>query len=57
MFINYFTTFVAGFVIAFTFNWKLALVISVMLPLLTIMAASIAKVTTCVVVVDDVDCC
>ena len=44
LFLNYFTTFVAGFVIAFVFNWKMALVVSVMLPILTFMAAIIAKV-------------
>lgn len=44
LFLQYMTTFLTGFVIAYAINWKLALVISVMLPLLTITAFMIAKV-------------
>lgn len=45
LFLNYFTTFIAGFVIAFTINWKMALVVAVMLPLISLTAGIIAKVT------------
>lgn len=44
LFLQYFSTFVAGFVIGYATNWKLALVVSVMLPILSVMAALIAKV-------------
>jgi ABC-type multidrug transport system fused ATPase/permease subunit len=44
LFLQYFSTFLAGFVIGYITNWKLALVVSVMLPLLSLMAALIAKV-------------
>lgn len=46
LFLNYFSTFIAGFVIAFSFNWKMALVVAVMLPILAFMAGTIAKVTS-----------
>ena len=46
LFLQYFSTFVAGFVIGYVTNWKLALVVSVMLPILSLMAALIAKVKT-----------
>lgn len=45
LFLSYFSTFLAGFVIAFSFSWKMALVVAVMLPILTLMAGTIAKVT------------
>ena len=44
LFLQYFSTFVTGFIIGYVTNWKLALVVSVMLPLLSLMAALIAKV-------------
>lgn len=44
LFLQYISTFVAGFIIGYATNWKLALVVSVMLPILSIMAAIIAKV-------------
>ena len=44
VFLQYFSTFVSGFVIAFVFNWKLALVTATMLPILATMAAAIGKV-------------
>ena len=44
LFLQYSSTFIAGFVIGYATNWKLALVVSVMLPILSIMAALIAKV-------------
>lgn len=44
VFIRSLSTFIAGFVIGFVTNWKLALVISAMLPVLAFMAAIIAKV-------------
>ena len=45
LFLNYFSTFLAGFAIAFSFSWKMALVVGVMLPLLSFIAGIIAKVT------------
>ena len=44
LFLNYFSTFVSGFLIAYTINWKMALVVSVILPLLSFIAALFAKV-------------
>ena len=46
LFLNYFSTFLAGFIIAYTIEWRMALVVSVMLPILSFMAAVIAKVTS-----------
>ena len=45
VFLQYTTTFVAGYVIAFTKSWKLSLVLATMVPMLVIMAAAIAKVS------------
>ena len=39
-----FSTFLTGFVIAFIRNWKLALVVGTMLPLLSLLGAATAKV-------------
>ena len=44
IFIMQFATFLSGFVIAFIRNWKLALVVGIMLPLLSFLAAITAKV-------------
>ena len=44
LFINSITTFIAGFIIAFTFNWKMALVMCTMLPLVVFISAIISKV-------------
>lgn len=44
LFLQYSSTFISGFVIGYATNWRLALVVSVMLPILTVMAALIAKV-------------
>ena len=44
VFLSYFSTFIAGFVIAFTKSWKMALVVLTMLPLLTFVGATIARV-------------
>ena len=44
LFLQYFSTFLAGFIIGYATSWKLALVVSVMLPILTFMAAVMAKV-------------
>lgn len=55
LFLQYFTTFLAGFVIGYATNWKLALVVSVMLPILTVMAATIAKVSIVEVCGVDID--
>lgn len=43
-FLQYFTTFISGFVIGFVVSWKLALVVSVSLPLLSLMGAFLTKV-------------
>lgn len=45
IFLNYISTFLACFLIAFSFNWKLALVVGAMVPVLAGMSAAIAKVT------------
>ena len=44
LFLQYCSTFITGFVIAFSRNWKLALVVATMLPLLSFLGASIGKV-------------
>ncbi len=44
LFLQYMSTFVSGFVIAYVLSWKMALVVSIMLPLLTFTAFMIAKV-------------
>lgn len=44
LFLQYFSTFIAGFAIGFIINWKMALVVSTMLPILTTMAFLSAKV-------------
>ena len=44
IFIMQFSTFLTGFVIAFIRNWKLALVVGTMLPLLSFLGAVTAKV-------------
>lgn len=45
LFLQALSTFIAGFVIGYIINWKLALVVSVMLPLLIGIAALVAKVS------------
>ena len=44
LFLQGLSAFISGFVIGYIVNWKLALVVSVMLPILTVMSAIIAKV-------------
>lgn len=44
-FIDHLATFIGGFIIAFVISWKMALVVSVLLPLIMIEGALIAKVT------------
>jgi len=44
LFINSITTFIAGFVIAFTFSWKMALVMCCVLPIIVAISSIIAKV-------------
>ena len=44
LFLQYFSTFITGFVIAFAHNWKLALVVATMVPLLSFLGAAISKV-------------
>lgn len=44
IFILYFSTFIAGFVIAFITNWEMTLVVATMLPILAFLAGIIAKV-------------
>ena len=44
VFLQYFSTFVAGYVIAFIYSWKLALVVASVLPVLAFLSAVVAKV-------------
>ena len=44
VFLQFFTTFIACFVIAFVTNWKLALVVSIALPILILMGTLLTKV-------------
>ena len=44
LFMQGLTNFLAGFIIGYVVNWKLALVVSVMLPSILVIAAAIAKV-------------
>jgi ABC-type multidrug transport system fused ATPase/permease subunit len=44
VFLQFFTTFIACFVIALVTNWKLALVVSVSLPALVLMGVLLTKV-------------
>ena len=44
LFLQYFSTFISGFVVAFTVSWKMALVVACMLPIITTMAFLSAKV-------------
>ena len=44
LFLQYITSFITGFVVAFAVNWLLAIVVSVMLPLLAVTAFLIARV-------------
>jgi ABC-type multidrug transport system fused ATPase/permease subunit len=44
IFLQYFSTFIAGFLIAFIRNWKMTLVVGTMLPVLSLLAGLIAKV-------------
>ena len=44
VFLSYFSTFITGFIIAFSKSWKMALVVLTMLPLITFVAATVAKV-------------
>ena len=49
IFLQSFTTFIASFVIAFVFNWKLALAVSVVLPILAMMGTLLTKVCSIIV--------
>ena len=42
---QYFSTFIAGFFIAFFYNWKLTLVVGTMLPVVSFLVGLMAKVT------------
>ena len=44
IFLQFFTTFIATFVLAFVTNWKLALVVSVALPIIVLMGILLTKV-------------
>lgn len=44
VFLQYSSTFVAGFVIGFFINWKLTLVVATMLPIISFLAGVISKV-------------
>ena len=45
LFLNSVTTFISGFVIAFFYSWKMALVMCSVLPPLVLLSALMAKVT------------
>ena len=45
LFLQYFSTFITGFIIAFIRNWKLTLVVAVILPLLATLAGATGKVS------------
>lgn len=44
VFLSYFSTFITGYIIAFTRSWKLALVVMTMLPLIALIGATLSKV-------------
>ena len=44
VFLQYFSTFLTGFIVGYSINWKLALVLTTMLPLLTAIGATLARV-------------
>ena len=44
VFLSYLSTFITGYIIAFSTNWKMALVVSTMLPLFVVVGAAHAKV-------------
>lgn len=44
IFLQYFSTFIASFLLGFAINWKLALVVSVTFPVLSVMGAILTKV-------------
>ena len=46
LFLQALSTFIAGFVIGYVVNWKLALVVSIMLPMLVVITACVAKVVS-----------
>lgn len=46
-FLQSLTTFLAGFVIAFVYNWKLTLVMGTMLPVIAILGATLTRVREC----------
>ena len=48
VFLSYFSTFITGYVIAFTISWKMALVVMTMLPLIAFVGGAISRVCVCV---------
>ena len=44
VFLSYFSTFIAGYIIAFARSWKQALVVMTVLPILAVIGAAISKV-------------
>ena len=44
VFLQYFSTFLAGYVVAFAISWKLALVVASVLPAIAILSGIVAKV-------------
>ena len=45
VFLSYFSTFITGYVVAFTRSWKMALVVMTMLPLIATVGAIISRVS------------
>ena len=45
VFLSYFSTFVSGYIVAFTRSWKMALVVMTMLPLFALVGGTISRVS------------
>lgn len=45
IFLSYFSTFITGYVVAFTLSWKMALVVMTMLPLIATVGGVVSRVS------------
>ena len=50
IFIQFTSTFLSGFTVAFVFNWRLALVVVSVLPFMVVITAALTRVCVCVFV-------
>ena len=50
IFIQFTSTFLSGFTVAFVFNWRLALVVVSVLPFMVVITAALTRVCVCVCV-------